>query len=71
MLAGLDLVFGHRHSARILLARVLGKKVVFTVVLIISTVSQYKFCTRPPCPGIKRKRCLRSNKTTPDPIKGP
>lgn len=71
MLAGLDLVFGHRQSARILLARVLGKKVVFTVVLIISTLSQYKFCTRAPCPGIKRKRCLRSNKTTPDPIKGP
>ena len=30
MFAGLDLVFEHRHSARLLLARVLGKKVVFT-----------------------------------------
>ena len=66
MFAGLDLVFGHRHSARLLLARVLGKKVVFTLVL-------SKFCTRAPCLRIKRERCLRRYryKTTPDPTKGP
>lgn len=33
MFAGLDPLFGRRHSARILLARVLGKKVVFRLVL--------------------------------------
>ena len=66
MFAGLDLVFGHRHSARPLLARVLGKKVVFTLVL-------SKFCTRVPCPGIKRERYLRRYryKTTPGPTKVP
>lgn len=38
MFAGLDLVFGDRHSARLLLARVLGKKVVFTLFSVSSVL---------------------------------